>query len=53
MYLYEYTDDTPRDFPTLGVREVKKGDVIESAEPLHSQFLKDVTPKKVVKGDDK
>ena len=53
MYRYEYTADTPRDFPTLGIREVKKGDVIESEEPLCSSFLKDATPKVTVKGDDK
>lgn len=45
MFKYEYTDDTPRDFPTIGLREVKKGDVIESEEPLFSPHLKEVVAK--------
>ena len=53
MYQYEYTDDTPRDFPTLGLREVKKGDKVESEIELNSPYLKDTTPKLKPKGDEK
>jgi hypothetical protein len=42
MYRYKYIDDTPRDFPTLGYREVKKNDVIESEEELNSPFLEEI-----------
>lgn len=45
MYLYEYTDDTTRDFPTLGLREVKKGDIIESPVEINSDFIKKVEVK--------
>lgn len=41
MFVYEYTDDLPRDFPTLGIRNVKKGDRIESEEKLNSPYLKE------------
>lgn len=53
MYQYEYIDDTPRDFPTLGLHEVKKGDIVESETELNSPFLKDVIPKPKTKGDEK
>lgn len=53
MFIYEYSDDTPRDFPTLGLRDVKKGDKVESETELNSPFLKDVTPKPKLKGDEK
>lgn len=58
MYVYEYTDETPRDFPTLGLRGVKKGDIVKSIDELNSDFLKDVKPAKkssvenVSKGDE-
>jgi hypothetical protein len=52
-YKYEYTGDIPRDFPTLGLREVKKGDVIESEESLHNMpFLKEIKEKPAQKGSD-
>lgn len=45
LYRYEYTDEIPRDFPTIGFREVKKGDIVESEEPLNSPFLKAIKQK--------
>jgi hypothetical protein len=43
MHVYEYTDEIPRDFPALGLRNLKKGDKVESAEALNNPFLKEVT----------
>jgi hypothetical protein len=42
MHVYEYTDEIPRDFPALGLRNVKKGDKIESKEYLDSPFLEEL-----------
>lgn len=46
MHVYKYIGDEPRDFPTLGKRDVKKGDEIQSESPLENPFLKEVKPKK-------
>lgn len=43
-YIYEYIDDIPRDFPTIGLREVKKGQRVESEDELNSPFLKEIKP---------
>lgn len=40
-YQYTYIGDEPRDFPTIGYRNVQKGDTVESEEPLFSSFLVD------------
>lgn len=44
-YQYTYTGEEPRDFPTVGLRDVQKGDTVESEEPLFSPFLVEITPK--------
>lgn len=49
MFTYEYTDDIPRDFPTLGLRDVKKGDQVTSEDELNSPFLKEIKPKSTPK----
>lgn len=51
LYVYEYTGEQPADFPTLGLRDVKKGDQIESPDPLVSDVLNEITDKKA-KGSD-
>lgn len=43
-YIYTYIGEEPRDFPTIGLRDVKKGDTVESDEPLYSSFLVETTP---------
>jgi hypothetical protein len=43
-FSYTYTGDEPRDFPTIGLRDVQKGDTVESDEPLYSSFLVETTP---------
>lgn len=45
MHIYEYTGDIARDFPTLGIRDVKKGDKVESEKALNSPFLKEIKQK--------
>lgn len=45
MYKYTYTGENPIDLPTIGLREVTKGDTVESEEPLFSPFLVEITPK--------
>lgn len=42
LYKYRYVGEEPRDFPTIGKRNVKKGDEIESAEELGSPFLQEI-----------
>lgn len=44
-YKYTYTGENPIDIPTLGIRDVQKGDTVESDEPLFSPFLVEITPK--------
>lgn len=44
-YSYTYTEEEPRDFPTIGLREVQKGSTVESDEPLYSPFLVEIDQK--------
>lgn len=37
---YEYIDSIPRDFPTIGIRGIKKGDTFESNIEINSPFVK-------------
>jgi hypothetical protein len=46
MYKYTYTGEEPRDFITIGKRNVQKGDTVESEEQLFSPFLVEITPDK-------
>jgi hypothetical protein len=52
---YEYTDQITRDFPTLGLRNVKNGDTFESDVEINSPFVKKVldTPASVAPVEDK
>lgn len=43
-YKYEYTGDAEVNFPTLGI-SAKKGDIITSDTPIHSQNVKEITKK--------
>lgn len=47
MYQYTYVGDNPCDFITIGLRNVQKGDTVESEEPLYSPFLVEIEPTKV------
>lgn len=38
-YSYTYTGEEARDFPTLGKRGVKKGDIVESDFKLNNTYL--------------
>lgn len=40
-YKYTYVGENPCDFPTVGIRDVNKGDTVESDEQLFSPFLID------------
>lgn len=51
-YKYTYIGEEPRDFPTIGYRNVENGQTVESDEQLFSPFLIDnSTPKPTVKDD--
>ena len=44
-FKYTYTGENPIDIPIIGIRDVQKGDTVESDEPLYSPFLVEITPK--------
>lgn len=52
-YQYTYTGENPIDIPTLGIRDIKKGDTVESDEPLYSSFLVEKTQTEATSTDKK
>jgi len=48
---YEYIDQITRDFPTLGLRNIKNGDVFESDVEINSNYVRKVLGTPVAPGN--